>query len=156
MTGTITAAGFSIEAIEERLPGSVRTRARALVRGQIALGGQVRRSSAADSNPALLWSSKGAPAAPAAAWRPASATRINGRLDTVLSPIRAGTEGPQAELLGDAFERANAYLDADANCVFPTAIWEPELTRSFAAQTHDAFAAQVESVMKLRQAQAST
>ena len=34
--------------------------------------------------------------------------------------------GTQAELVPDALERASAYLDAGADCVYPIALWEPD------------------------------
>jgi hypothetical protein len=36
----------------------------------------------------------------------------------------AGSGRPRAELLPEALERAQAYLEAGADCVYPIALWE--------------------------------
>jgi 2-methylisocitrate lyase-like PEP mutase family enzyme len=50
---------------------------------------------------------------------------INARIDVFLEPWVAG-EPPetQADLLGDAVRRANAYLEAGVDCVYPIALYE--------------------------------
>jgi 2-methylisocitrate lyase-like PEP mutase family enzyme len=60
---------------------------------------------------------------------------INARVDVFLGPFLAGA-GPetQAELVPEALRRANAYVDAGVDCVYPIILWEPEALRSFAAQ----------------------
>jgi len=56
---------------------------------------------------------------------------INARVDVFLGPYLAGADpGIQIDLVPDAVERAKAYLDAGADCVYPVALWEQEaLTR---------------------------
>jgi 2-methylisocitrate lyase-like PEP mutase family enzyme len=45
---------------------------------------------------------------------------INARIDVFLGPFLAGAApGTQEELVPEALRRANAYLDAGADCVFP-------------------------------------
>ncbi len=60
---------------------------------------------------------------------------INARVDVFLAPFFAGA-GPetQAELVPEAIERANAYLEAGADCVFPIALWEPNALRRFISE----------------------
>ncbi len=51
---------------------------------------------------------------------------INARVDCFLSPFIAGAEAEtQRRLVPEALERARAYLDAGADCVYPIALWEP-------------------------------
>jgi 2-methylisocitrate lyase-like PEP mutase family enzyme len=59
---------------------------------------------------------------------------INARVDVFLGPFVAGA-GPEvlAELVPEAVERANAYLDAGVDCVYPIGLWEPEALRRFAS-----------------------
>jgi 2-methylisocitrate lyase-like PEP mutase family enzyme len=60
---------------------------------------------------------------------------INARVDVFLRPFFAGAgPGTQAELVPEAVRRANAYLDAGADCVYPIALWEPDALRRFIAQ----------------------
>lgn len=62
---------------------------------------------------------------------------INARVDVFARPFLAGAgPGTQAELVDEAVRRANAYLDAGADCVFPIALWEPEPLRRFLAEVH--------------------
>jgi len=60
---------------------------------------------------------------------------INARVDVFVEPFFAGA-GPetQAELVPEAAERANAYLEAGADCVYPIALWEPSALRRFVAE----------------------
>jgi 2-methylisocitrate lyase-like PEP mutase family enzyme len=59
---------------------------------------------------------------------------INARVDNFLSPFIAGAEPEtQRELVPEALERASAYLEAGADCVYPIALWEPEALRLFMA-----------------------
>jgi 2-methylisocitrate lyase-like PEP mutase family enzyme len=62
---------------------------------------------------------------------------INARVDAWLGPYVAGA-GPetQVELVEDSLDRANAYLAAGADCVYPVALWEPEALRRFMAGVH--------------------
>jgi len=59
---------------------------------------------------------------------------INARVDVFLSGFLAGA-GPEAqdELVPDALRRANAYLEAGVDCVYPIALWEPDALRRFIA-----------------------
>lgn len=56
---------------------------------------------------------------------------INARIDVFLSALMSGSEGGQEELLDDALARANAYLDAGADCVFPILLHEEAAIRTF-------------------------
>jgi len=60
---------------------------------------------------------------------------INARVDVFLGPMLAGA-GPetQKELVPDALRRANAYLDAGADCVYPIILSEPEALRRFVSE----------------------
>ena len=59
---------------------------------------------------------------------------INARVDPFLVPFFSGAEpGKQVELVPEALQRANAYLDAGADCVYPIALWEPDAVRPFMA-----------------------
>jgi len=52
---------------------------------------------------------------------------INARVDVFLGPFLAGAgPGTQAELVPEALRRANAYLEAGADCVYPILLWEAE------------------------------
>jgi 2-methylisocitrate lyase-like PEP mutase family enzyme len=60
---------------------------------------------------------------------------INARVDVFLGPFLGGAgPGTQEELVPEALQRANAYLDADADCVFPIVLWEPDALRRFMAE----------------------
>jgi 2-methylisocitrate lyase-like PEP mutase family enzyme len=57
---------------------------------------------------------------------------INARVDLFLGPYVAGADpGTQIELVPDALERANAYLECGADCVYPIALWEPDALQQF-------------------------
>ena len=59
---------------------------------------------------------------------------INARVDNFLSPFIAGAApDSQRHLVAEALERANAYLEAGADCVYPIALWEPNALRLFMA-----------------------
>jgi len=59
---------------------------------------------------------------------------INARVDVFLGPYFAGAApGTQADLVPDALRRANAYLEAGVDCVYPIALWEPDALRTFTA-----------------------
>ncbi|MDR0181992.1 isocitrate lyase/PEP mutase family protein [Lysobacter arvi] len=61
---------------------------------------------------------------------------INARVDNFLSPYIAGADiGTQVELVPEALERANAYLEAGADCVYPIALCEPEALAMFMSKT---------------------
>jgi 2-methylisocitrate lyase-like PEP mutase family enzyme len=59
---------------------------------------------------------------------------INARVDTFLRPFFSGAGPAQEELFADALRRAQAYLEAGADCVYPIALWEPALVRRFVAE----------------------
>lgn len=56
---------------------------------------------------------------------------INARVDVFLVPYFSGSGQPQVELISDALQRANAYLAAGADCVYPIALWETDALRHF-------------------------
>jgi 2-methylisocitrate lyase-like PEP mutase family enzyme len=57
---------------------------------------------------------------------------INARVDVFLGPFLAGAgPGTQAELVPEALRRAQAYLEAGVDCVYPIALWEADALRSF-------------------------
>lgn len=62
---------------------------------------------------------------------------VNARIDVFVAPFFAGA-GPeaQAELVPEAVERANAYLEAGADCVYPIVLWEQDALRQFVSQVH--------------------
>jgi 2-methylisocitrate lyase-like PEP mutase family enzyme len=60
---------------------------------------------------------------------------INARVDVFLGPFLAGADpGSQEQLIPEALRRANAYLDAGVDCVYPIALWEPEALRHFMSE----------------------
>jgi len=60
---------------------------------------------------------------------------INARVDPFLVPFFAGAGlGTQDELVPEALRRANAYLDAGVDCVYPIALWEPDALRRFISE----------------------
>ena len=60
---------------------------------------------------------------------------INARVDVFLGPFLAGAgPGTQVELVPEALRRANAYLEAGVDCVYPIALWEPDALRRFTSQ----------------------
>jgi 2-methylisocitrate lyase-like PEP mutase family enzyme len=57
---------------------------------------------------------------------------INARVDIFLGPFVAGADpGTQIGLVPEAVARANAYVEAGADCVYPIALWEPEAMGAF-------------------------
>lgn len=57
---------------------------------------------------------------------------INARVDVFLGPFLAGAgPGTQGELVVEALRRANAYLEAGVDCVFPIALWETDALSRF-------------------------
>src|SRR3954453_7627599 len=61
---------------------------------------------------------------------------INARVDVFLGPFLAGGTGTQAQLVPEALRRANAYLEAGADCVFPIILCEPDALRTFMTEVH--------------------
>jgi 2-methylisocitrate lyase-like PEP mutase family enzyme len=61
---------------------------------------------------------------------------INARVDVFLGPFLAGGAGPgtQDELVPEALRRANAYLEAGVDCVYPIALWEADALRRFTSE----------------------
>jgi 2-methylisocitrate lyase-like PEP mutase family enzyme len=60
---------------------------------------------------------------------------INARVDVFLGPFLAGAgPGTQAELVPDAVRRANAYLEAGVDCVYPITLWEMDALRLFMSE----------------------
>jgi 2-methylisocitrate lyase-like PEP mutase family enzyme len=59
---------------------------------------------------------------------------INARIDVFLSALMSGSETKQAELADEALTRANAYLDAGADCVFPILLREADVIRTFTSE----------------------
>jgi len=60
---------------------------------------------------------------------------INARIDVFLSGVLSGSNEPtQQQLVTDALQRAHAYFEAGADCVFPIALWETEALATFIAQ----------------------
>jgi 2-methylisocitrate lyase-like PEP mutase family enzyme len=57
---------------------------------------------------------------------------VNARVDVFLSADR---EVPQADLLSDALERAAAYLEAGADCVYPILLSESEAIAAFVSES---------------------
>jgi 2-methylisocitrate lyase-like PEP mutase family enzyme len=62
---------------------------------------------------------------------------INARVDVFLGPFLAGA-GPETQkgLVPEALRRANAYLEAGADCVYPIVLWEPDALRRFIAEVN--------------------
>lgn len=62
---------------------------------------------------------------------------INARVDVFLGPFLAGA-GPetQGELVPEALRRANAYVEAGVDCVFPIALSETGALRRFTSEHH--------------------
>jgi 2-methylisocitrate lyase-like PEP mutase family enzyme len=60
---------------------------------------------------------------------------INARVDVFLGPFFAGAgPGHQAALVPEALSRANAYLEAGADCVYPIGLWETDALRRFTSE----------------------
>jgi 2-methylisocitrate lyase-like PEP mutase family enzyme len=61
---------------------------------------------------------------------------INARVDVFLAAFLAGEARPgtQEELVPEALRRANAYLEAGVDCVYPITLWEMDALRSFTSE----------------------
>jgi len=60
---------------------------------------------------------------------------INARVDVFLGPFLGGARpGTQAELVPEALRRANAYVEAGVDCVYPIALWETDALRRFMSE----------------------
>jgi 2-methylisocitrate lyase-like PEP mutase family enzyme len=59
---------------------------------------------------------------------------INARVDVFLGPFLAGAgPGSQEKLVPEALRRAQAYLEAGVDCVYPITLWEADALRTFMA-----------------------
>jgi 2-methylisocitrate lyase-like PEP mutase family enzyme len=60
---------------------------------------------------------------------------INARVDVFIGPFHGGAgAGTQQELVPEALRRANAYLEAGVDCVYPILLWEPDALRRFTSE----------------------
>jgi 2-methylisocitrate lyase-like PEP mutase family enzyme len=60
---------------------------------------------------------------------------INARIDVFLWPFLDGAgPGTQEELVPEALRRANAYLEAGVDCVYPIVLWETDALRAFMSE----------------------
>jgi 2-methylisocitrate lyase-like PEP mutase family enzyme len=60
---------------------------------------------------------------------------VNARVDVYLAGFLAGAgPGTQDALVPEALRRANAYLEAGADCVYPIALWEVDALRRFTSE----------------------
>jgi 2-methylisocitrate lyase-like PEP mutase family enzyme len=60
---------------------------------------------------------------------------INARIDVFLGSFIAGASaGTQDELVPEALRRANAYVEAGVDCVYPIALWETDALRHFTSE----------------------
>ena len=60
---------------------------------------------------------------------------INARIDVFLGPLLAGAgPGTQGELVPEALRRANAYLEAGVDCVYPIVLWETDALSRFTSE----------------------
>jgi 2-methylisocitrate lyase-like PEP mutase family enzyme len=60
---------------------------------------------------------------------------INARIDVFLGPFLAGAgPGTQEELVPEALRRADAYLEAGVDCVYPITLWERDALRRFSSE----------------------
>ena len=60
---------------------------------------------------------------------------INARIDVFVGPFLAGAgPGSQKDLVPEALQRANAYLEAGVDCVFPILLCEADALRQFTSE----------------------
>ncbi|HEY1713504.1 MAG TPA: isocitrate lyase/phosphoenolpyruvate mutase family protein [Solirubrobacteraceae bacterium] len=59
---------------------------------------------------------------------------INARVDVFVAPWEADEGASQAGLVAEAIRRANAYLEAGADCVYPILLWDAEPLRQFMSE----------------------
>ena len=60
---------------------------------------------------------------------------INARVDVFLWPyVDDPGPGTQEKLVGEALQRATAYFEAGADCVYPICLWEQDALRGFMAE----------------------
>jgi 2-methylisocitrate lyase-like PEP mutase family enzyme len=61
---------------------------------------------------------------------------VNARVDVFLGPFLAGASaGTQRELVPEALRRAEAYLAAGADCVYPIVLWETDALSAFVTES---------------------
>jgi 2-methylisocitrate lyase-like PEP mutase family enzyme len=56
---------------------------------------------------------------------------INARVDVFFHPFLADETGPQEEFVTEGVRRANTYLEAGVDCVYPICLWEMSALRAF-------------------------
>jgi 2-methylisocitrate lyase-like PEP mutase family enzyme len=59
---------------------------------------------------------------------------INARVDVFLAPFQSDEATSQDGLVAEAVRRANAYLEAGVDCVYPIVLWETEPLRRFMSE----------------------
>ena len=59
---------------------------------------------------------------------------INARIDSFFGPFLADEGAPQDEFVSGALRRADAYLEAGADCVYPICLWEANALRRFMSE----------------------
>ncbi|HVU76607.1 MAG TPA: isocitrate lyase/phosphoenolpyruvate mutase family protein [Gaiellaceae bacterium] len=59
---------------------------------------------------------------------------INARVDVFFHPFLADEGGAQDGLVPEAVRRANAYLEAGVDCVYPICLWETNALRRFLSE----------------------
>jgi 2-methylisocitrate lyase-like PEP mutase family enzyme len=59
---------------------------------------------------------------------------INARVDVFFHPFLADEGGPQEGFVAEAVRRANAYLEAGVDCVYPICLWEMNALRQFMSE----------------------
>jgi 2-methylisocitrate lyase-like PEP mutase family enzyme len=59
---------------------------------------------------------------------------LNARVDVFFHPFLADESGPQEGLVTEGVQRANAYLEAGVDCVYPICLWELDPLRRFMSE----------------------
>jgi 2-methylisocitrate lyase-like PEP mutase family enzyme len=59
---------------------------------------------------------------------------INARVDAFFHPFLADETGPQEAFVAEAVRRANRYLEAGVDCVYPICLWEASPLRRFMSE----------------------
>jgi 2-methylisocitrate lyase-like PEP mutase family enzyme len=59
---------------------------------------------------------------------------INARVDVFLGPFIADASASQEGFVSDAIRRANTYLEAGVDCVYPIVLWEADALRRFMSE----------------------
>jgi 2-methylisocitrate lyase-like PEP mutase family enzyme len=60
---------------------------------------------------------------------------INSRIDVFLAAASSGSQaGSQIDLVPEALRRAQAYVEAGADCVYPIVLWERDALAAFVAE----------------------